>query len=116
MIITESKFQEVKEMLDYCKSTSFVAKKCGVSPITVNRIKNSLTLDDYKRNTREESKRKSVKPEENTGDKNQPDQRVMVVSYEQFKALAKDVDAIKTMLGQLVGIGGQLLDVWKGEG
>ena len=48
MIITESKYKQVKEFFDYCDNITFVAKHCNVSATTAGRIKAARSYDEYK--------------------------------------------------------------------
>jgi len=102
--IFESNYKEIKEYLDHCDSPSFVAKKTGFSVATIHRIKNSSSYDDYKaivnaesgfRKNEDHSKEMGKTKEEKT----QPGKN-MIVSFDQFRCLAKDVDSIKQMLTQ----------------
>ena len=100
----ESNYKEIKEYLDHCDSPSFVAKKTGFSVATVHRIKKSSSYDDYKAILITESgfKKKEVHSEEigkTKEEKTQPG-KTMIVSFDQFRCLAKDVDSIKQMLTQ----------------
>ena len=103
--ITEQLFAEVKEMANNCKSNEFVAKKCNVSISTVTRVRNADTFADYVENSRK-ANHVTEKAETKVNDP-------VVVSFDQFKALAKDVDAIKGILEQMLALGGELLNVWK---
>ena len=48
MVITESKFKQVKEFFDYCDNITFVARNCNVSQTTAGRIKAAKSYEDYK--------------------------------------------------------------------
>lgn len=103
--ITETVFAEVKEMANNCKNNEFVAKKCDVSISTVTRVRRANTFAEYRDNCKKEN-HVAEKVESKVSDP-------VVVSFDQFKALAKDVDAIKVMMGQMLALGGELLKVWK---
>ena len=115
--IEREKYDEVKEMTGYCKSIDFVARKCGVSTATVNRIKRSKDYKDFSCWSKKEVENRTKKViAERAGNQTvqdaNPNQGVYV-SYAQFKALAKDVDKIKATLDLiLLGIT-ELVDCWK---
>ena len=115
--IDEKRYDEVKEMCGYCNSADFIARKCGVSTATVNRIKKSKDYKDFsewsKKDVNNRTKKAIAKAMENQTVQNQKPQETLYVSYAQFKALAQDVDKIKTTLDLiLLGIT-QLVDCWK---
>lgn len=117
MAITESKWQEVKHYLDYCSNIPFIAEKCGVGTATVYRIRKSTSKADYDEIQREDGKRKPNEEAEKKITEKKPgkeESKTMIVSFDQMKALAKDVDSIKGNIELLVQIGTQLLEVWKG--
>ena len=114
--IGREKFEEVKEMCGFCKSTDFVAKKCGVSKATVNRIRNAETYEEFtqwSQKSIESRMKKKAEKEAVTGKAETKVNDPVAFSFDQFKALAKDVDAIKGMMEQMLALGGELLNVWK---
>lgn len=115
--IGKDKFDEVKEMTGFCKSTEFIAKKCGVSKATVNRVKNAKDYADFtewsKKSIESRMKKKAAKVAITEKPAAEQVENPVIVSFDQFKALAKDVDAIKVMMGQMLALSGELLNVWK---
>lgn len=111
--IGEQTFNEVKEMTEYCKSIDFVAKKCGVSTATVSRIKSAKDYKDFSEWSKRSKEARVNKLK--TQQKTNQTQPTAPMDYAQFKALAQDVDKIKTTLDLiLVGIT-ELVECWKGE-
>ena len=113
--IEKEKYYEVKEMSGYCKSVDFVARKCGVSTATVNRIKRLKDYTDFASWSRKEVEKRTQKTIVNQTEPEKPKQQEsMYVNYAQFKALAQDVDKIKTTLDLILQGITQLVDCWKG--
>ena len=104
--ITEQIFAKVKEMANNCKNNEFVARKCDVSISTITRVRAADTYEDYVKNSRKANRVTEKAATEKV-------ENPVVVSFDQFKALAKDVDAIKVMMGQMLALSGELLNVWK---
>jgi DNA-binding MurR/RpiR family transcriptional regulator len=108
MRITESKWQEIKEFLDHCESARFVAAHTGASQMTVSRVKRTASYEEYK----ELAAKQSVKRNATNGE---PESKTIIVSFDQMKAIAKDVDEIKRGLGLLCEIAANLLDCWRAD-
>ena len=64
----------------------------------------------YEENKRKHNERYKANGEKSNGNDTP---RTMIVSFDQMKALAKDVDNIRNNIELLVQIGIQLLEIWK---
>lgn len=84
----------------------------GLSDALVGKVLKATTWEEweeYKKDHREKYHNTSKKEK---GEVKQ-EQRTIIVSFDQMKALAKDVDNIKGNMELMVQIMLQLLDVWK---
>ena len=86
---------------------------------TIRKVIRFGTWKAYCENKRQNAEKaraaKENKAPETTKEESKTEQqKTMIISFDQMKALAKDVDSIKGNIELLVQIGTQLLEVWKG--
>lgn len=82
----------------------------GLSDALVGKVINAQdweTWEERKKAHREKYGNTSKKETE------KPEQKTVIVSFDQMKAIAKDIDNIRSNIELLVQIGVQLLEVWK---
>lgn len=104
MGLLESKYLEVKDYLNYATNTSFVARKCGVSTPTVNRIKKSKNYEDYKEISRSESNNRKKERNESNED-NKAQEKADLITQHYINTLA---DRLKNMNEILISMHGYI--------
>ena len=103
--IGREKFEEVKEMCGFCKSTEFIAKKCGVSKATVNRIRNAETYEAFT-----QWSQKSI---ENRMKKKAEKEAVTEAPATVEAVAVSDVAEIKDIMKKTLSVLEEMLSVWK---
>lgn len=104
--IGKDKFDEVKEMSGFCKSTEFIAKKCGVSKATVNRVKNAKDYADFTEWSKKSIESRMKKKAERVAITEKP-------AVEQTCVTPADVVEIKAIMLQIRNVLTEMLNVWK---
>ena len=104
--IGKDKFDEVKEMSGFCKSTEFIAKKCGVSRATVNRVKNAKDYADFTEWSKKSIESRMKKKAAKVAITEEP-------AVEQTCITPADVAEIKEIMLQVRDVLTEMLNVWK---